>query len=587
MFARTCATRTSDCAGDRPGTRCTITRTTFTTARRRAMRATTALSVARRRRERARGRAGQRQPQRVGLHRPAPARDLASTARARRAPRSRPARRQRTLHQQTGARRGHLHAHRASGCGFVDTFKYTADLGGGVTDNATVRIVIKCVCGDGVLDGGEQCDLGSEQRRPAGRCSTSCRQRGQRPVRRRQVRSQPAAKSATTATTSKRATAAARDLLAARLGVCGDGTRSRASRSATTATRCSGDGCNANCTSPSCGDGRVDLDNASGPEQCDDGPQQRRRRATTCSTLCTTTAQCGNNQIELGEQCDDGNIAAGRRLRSAPARSRARAATVAIESGEQCDRQLRRPAVRRATAARICLCANYCGDGRHRRAASSATTATVVGGRLQRRLHPTAAAATQASTARPAASSATTATPTRPTAAPTTASSRSCAATACKEGGEECDDGNNLSGDGCSSTCRSESERVRQRRTSRSPSSATTATRPTATAAAASACRRAATAATARGRRRDVRRRQHRGRRRLRHRLRHGHPDLSLASSAAAATSTRPRACQSEGLRSGCSFEGNSVAHQATLPGSARRRARQGWCSNPAIGAPL
>ena len=64
-------------------------------------------------------------------------------------------------------------------CGFIDTFKYTADLGGGVQDSATVRVLVKCVCSDGMLDAASS----ATSARPTARCrpaaaapapSTSC-----------------------------------------------------------------------------------------------------------------------------------------------------------------------------------------------------------------------------------------------------------------------------------------------------------------------------------------------------------------------------------------------------------------------------
>jgi cysteine-rich repeat protein len=58
-------------------------------------------------------------------------------------------------------------------CGFFDTFVYTVDLGGGVIDTAQVRVVVKCICGDGLTDAGEQCDDGTFNGAP-GSCVQDC-----------------------------------------------------------------------------------------------------------------------------------------------------------------------------------------------------------------------------------------------------------------------------------------------------------------------------------------------------------------------------------------------------------------------------
>jgi len=60
-----------------------------------------------------------------------------------------------------------------------------------------------------------------------------------------------------------------------------------------------GDGCDNNCTIPACGNGVMDPG-----EQCDDG---NRSNNDTCDSNCTTPA-CGNGILDPGEQCDDGNL---------------------------------------------------------------------------------------------------------------------------------------------------------------------------------------------------------------------------------------------------------------------------------------
>ena len=59
-----------------------------------------------------------------------------------------------------------------------------------------------------------------------------------------------------------------------------------------------GDGCDNNCTIPACGNKIVDPG-----EQCDDG---NTNNGDGCDNNCTTTA-CGNGIKTMGEACDDGN----------------------------------------------------------------------------------------------------------------------------------------------------------------------------------------------------------------------------------------------------------------------------------------
>ena len=46
-------------------------------------------------------------------------------------------------------------------CGWIDTFDYTALLGGGEMGSATANVFIACVCGDGITQSSEQCDDGN------------------------------------------------------------------------------------------------------------------------------------------------------------------------------------------------------------------------------------------------------------------------------------------------------------------------------------------------------------------------------------------------------------------------------------------
>jgi cysteine-rich repeat protein len=64
----------------------------------------------------------------------------------------------------------------------------------------------------------------------------------------------------------------------------------------------SGDGCSASCTIEECGNGILDPG-----EQCDDG---NNIPGDGCSASCTIE-ECGNGILDPGEQCDDGNVVSG------------------------------------------------------------------------------------------------------------------------------------------------------------------------------------------------------------------------------------------------------------------------------------
>lgn|GEM_PF-1149117 len=57
---------------------------------------------------------------------------------------------------------------------------------------------------------------------------------------------------------------------------------------------------NRRCIVDKCGNNKIDRG-----EQCDDG---NRRRFDGCSQFCLIEDRCGNSELELGEECDDGNI---------------------------------------------------------------------------------------------------------------------------------------------------------------------------------------------------------------------------------------------------------------------------------------
>lgn len=124
---------------------------------------------------------------------------------------------------------------------------------------------IQAICGDGVLDIGEQCDDGAANSDVApDACRTDCRH------------------------------AYCDDGVTDTGEQCDDGS-SNSDYAPNT--------CRANCKLPRCGDGVVDS--AYG-EECDEGSGNSNAAGSTCSTSCIIPG-CGNGALETGEICDDGN----------------------------------------------------------------------------------------------------------------------------------------------------------------------------------------------------------------------------------------------------------------------------------------
>ncbi|MCB9594013.1 MAG: hypothetical protein H6719_14865 [Sandaracinaceae bacterium] len=86
---------------------------------------------------------------------------------------------------------------------------------------------------------------------------------------------------------------------------CGNGTRELA-EVCDDGNTANGDGCSAGCDSDeTCGNGVADFGVG---EVCDDG---NTADGDGCSADCTSLESCGNGIVEAGEECDDGNAASG------------------------------------------------------------------------------------------------------------------------------------------------------------------------------------------------------------------------------------------------------------------------------------
>ena len=112
-------------------------------------------------------------------------------------------------------------------------------------------------CGDGVVDAGEQCDLGP-QNSESGQCTPDCQ-----------------------------------------IAACGDGYLYADYEECDDGNSDDTDACVSGCKLATCGDGFLQA----GVEMCDDGNDDE---ADGCNSMCLP-GTCGDGVVQDGEQCDDGN----------------------------------------------------------------------------------------------------------------------------------------------------------------------------------------------------------------------------------------------------------------------------------------
>lgn len=127
---------------------------------------------------------------------------------------------------------------------------------GYVCDQCKLKPVNKVLCPNGNIDSGEQCDDGNSVNDDS--CTNTCQS-----------------------------------------AVCGDAITQPANEQCDDGNTSSGDGCSDTCQLEECGDEKVDVG-----EECDDGNTED---GDGCSHACIKEMLCGNGIVNAGEECDDGN----------------------------------------------------------------------------------------------------------------------------------------------------------------------------------------------------------------------------------------------------------------------------------------
>lgn len=157
------------------------------------------------------------------------------------------------------------------------------------SDGATSESPVPSFCGDGVLDGGEECDLGVDQNGIDGAaCRETCElnECGDGYIAGDEV-CDDANNTANDGCSPDCA-----------LEECGDGI-TQTGEGCDDGNASNSDECLNTCELPVCGDGFVQV----GVEECDD---KNMADNDTCTNKCET-AECGDGIVGPGEACDDGN----------------------------------------------------------------------------------------------------------------------------------------------------------------------------------------------------------------------------------------------------------------------------------------
>ena len=157
------------------------------------------------------------------------------------------------------------------------------DDGNQVNTDACTNACLNKRCGDGYVQSGEQCDDGNQNQNDA--CKNNCTN-----------------------------------------NVCGDQIVNPDTEECDDGNTVNNDGCTNLCKSPVCGDGIKQTG-----EQCDDGNQVN---TDACTNACEN-ARCGDGITGPGEQCDDGNLTNNDACTNAC--QNARCGDGITGSGEQCD----------------------------------------------------------------------------------------------------------------------------------------------------------------------------------------------------------------------------------------------------------
>lgn len=214
--------------------------------------------------------------------------------------------------------------------------------------------------------------------------------------------------------------------------VCGDGILFAAAEQCDDGNTISGDGCSALCireqTVPNavCGNGIRE-----GTEQCDDG---NTRAGDGCSGTCqienTLSTGCGNGVLNAGEQCDDGNLRSGDGCSRSCMLEGALCGNAILDVGEACDDGNTRSndgcssTCQTETSSSSAPAAPRCGDGKID--SGEQCDEGILNGNTSGACRAT------------------------------------CRLPSCGDGvidyrqGERCDDGNTVTGDGCSASCQNE-----------------------------------------------------------------------------------------------------------------------------------